>query len=217
MSTRALQIRDAILIKLRAASVAGVTSDRVFSDLKPALMSALRPAIVVDMGDEEAPVREYGKVRRAQAITLRIIEDAADPYAALDPIRIAAHARIMDQPTTYTVTSSTWAGGYLTCNDASSAGLMAGSTVQLANMQTALNAAWTVYDIPTGATSFRIAMADPTLTDGIGIATDVTLSSLIINIEEGATSRERADLDVPIGSLVTTYLVRYVTSLEDLT
>jgi hypothetical protein len=142
MSTRALQIRDSILVKLRAASVAGVTSDRVFSDLKPALLSALRPAIVVDMGDEETPERKYGKVHRGQSITVRIIEDAADPYAALDPIRIAAHALIM---------------------------------------------------------------------------ADKTLSGLCETIEEGATSRERADLDVPIGSLTTTYLARYTTTAELLT
>jgi len=216
MTTRALQIRDAILTKLRAASVAGVTSERVFSDLKPALMSTLRPAIVVDMGDEEQPVREYTKRRRAQSITVRIIEDAADPYAALDPIRIAVQALIMGQPAAYSITSSSWSGGYLTCNVASSTGLSTGSKVTLANMQTALNATWAVHDIP-GATSFRIAMADPTLTDGVGTATDTTLSSLIDSIEEGATSRERADLDVPIGSLTTTYLARYTTTAELLT
>jgi hypothetical protein len=217
MSTRALAIRDAILIKLRAASVGGVPSERIYSDLRQALHASLRPAIAVDMGDEDPPVREYSKRRRAQAITISIIEDAADPYTALDPIRIAVHARIMSQPTTYAVTSSTWSGGYLTCNVASAAGLMAGSSVALTGMQAALNATWPVYDIPTGATSFRIAMADPTLTDGVGTATDVTLSALIDSIEEGGTSRERADLDVPIGSLVTTYLVRYTTSLEALT
>ncbi len=217
MTTRSLQIRDAILTKLRATLVAGVTSERVFSDIKPALLSALRPAIVVDMGDEETPERKYGKVHRGQAITVRIIEDATDPYAALDPIRIAAHARIMSQPTVYTVTSSAWSGGYLTCNVGSAAGLMAGSKVYFANMQTALNVVWTVHDIPTGATSFRIAMSDPTLTDGIGIATDITLSSLITSIEEGATSRYRDDLDVPIGLLTTTYLARYTTTAELLT
>jgi hypothetical protein len=99
---------------------------------------------------------------------------------------------------------------------ASSAGLVAGSKVKLAAMQTALNATWSVYDIP-GTTSFRIAMADPTLTDGIGTAADVTLSSLVDSIEEGATSRERADLDVPIGSITTLYLARYTTTGELLT
>jgi hypothetical protein len=142
MTTRALAIRNAVLTKLRAASVAGVTSERVFADLRQALHSTLRPFIVVDMGDEETPVREYSKKVRAQAITVRIIEDAADPYAAIDPIRIAAHALIM---------------------------------------------------------------------------ADKTLGGLCDSIEEGATSRERTDLDVPIGSLVTTYLARYTTALEALT
>lgn len=216
MTTRALQIRDAVLTKLRAASVAGVTSERVFSDLRQALHSTLRPAIVVDMGDEEQPTREYSQRRRDISITVRIIDDAADPYAAIDPIRIAVHARLMDAPTTYSVTSSTWAGGYLTCNVASSAGLSAGSSVTLSAMQSGLNARWTIYDVP-GATSFRIAMTNPTLTDGVGVATDTTLSAIIDNIEEGGSSRDRADLDVPIGSLTTTYRVRYTTALESLT
>lgn len=72
--------------------------------------------------------------------------------------------------TAYSVTSSTWSGGYLTCNVASTTGLVKGSRVSIASMQSNLNYIWTVYDIP-GSTSFRIAMSDPTVTDGVGTAT----------------------------------------------
>ncbi len=137
MSTRALRIRDAVLTKLRAASVAGVTSERVFSDLKPALLSAMRPAIIIELGDEDAPINEFGARRRSIAVTLRILADGADPYAVIDPIRLDAHAAIM---------------------------------------------------------------------------ADKRMGGLCDSIEEGGSSRDRVDLDVPIGSLTTIYQAKYTTT-----
>jgi hypothetical protein len=127
---------------LREAQPGGVPADQVFADLRQALARALRPAIVVDMGDEEAPVREYHKRRRRLALTVRILADGADPFAVIDPIREAAHAVLM---------------------------------------------------------------------------ADKTLGGLCETVEEGGSSRDRADLDVQIGSLVTVYEAVYVTSGEALT
>lgn len=139
MTTRALAIRNAILVKLRASPVAGIPSARVYADLRQALNSALLPAIVVDLGDEPTPVREYGKRGRSVSIIVSILADGADPYTSIDPIRVAAHGLIM---------------------------------------------------------------------------LDKTLGGLCNTIEEGDTSRTRADLDRPIGSLITVYTVPYTTAGE---
>ena len=141
VSTRALQIRDYILGVLRDAGPGGVQSASVHADLMQAISAGNRPAIVVDMGNEDTPVREYGNRIRTISIGVRLLADGADPFAVIDPIREAAHAAVMD---------------------------------------------------------------------------DKTLGGLAEEIEEGASNRQRVDLDVQIGSLVTTYSVRYITSGEAL-
>ncbi len=140
MATRALSIRDAILTTLRASAVAGIPDTRIYADLRDAIHT--RPSIVVDLGDEDQPTNEYGKRRRTVALTVRILADGADPFTVIDPIRIAAHARIM---------------------------------------------------------------------------ADKTLAGKCETLEEGASSRDRADMDVSIASLTTVYTARYTTGLEALT
>jgi len=142
VATRALAIRNAVLTVLRSSAVAGVPSTRIFSDLRQAIESDQRPAIVVDMGDEDPPINEYGKKRRSIGLTVRILADGTDPFTIIDPVRLAAHARIM---------------------------------------------------------------------------ADKTLGGLCTTLEEGASSRDRADMDVQLGSLVTSYMARYTTALEALT
>lgn len=139
MATRALSIRNAVLTTLRASAVAGIPSTRIYADLRDAIHT--RPSIVVDLGDEDAPTNEYGKRRRTVALTVRILADGADPFASIDPVRLAAHARIM---------------------------------------------------------------------------ADKTLGGLCDTLEEGASSRDRADMDVSIASLTTVYTARYTTALEAL-
>ena len=140
MASRALAIRNAVLTTLRASAVAGIPSARIYADLRDAIHT--RPSIVVDMGDEDPPANKFGKRTRTLALTVRILVDGADPFAVIDPIRLAAHARIM---------------------------------------------------------------------------ADKTLGGLCETLEEGASSRERADMDVSIASLTTTYTARYTTALEALT
>jgi len=140
MATRALAIRNAVLTTLRASAVAGIPADRIYADLRDAIHT--RPSIVVDMGDEDAPAKVYSNRNRTVALTLRILAEGADPFTAIDPVRIAAHARIM---------------------------------------------------------------------------ADKTLGGLCDGIDEGASSRDRADMEVSIASLVTTYVARYSTDLEALT
>lgn len=76
------------------------------------------------------------------------------------------------------VTASSWSGGYLTCTVASTATLAKGQHVVITNMQTNLNIEWTVFDVP-NATTFRIAMSDPTVTDGVGTATLLPKTDLV--------------------------------------
>lgn len=139
MATRALSIRNAVLTTLRASAVAGIPADRIYADLRDAIHT--RPSIVVDLGDEDPPTNEYGKRRRTVALTVRILADGADPFTGIDPVRLAAHARIM---------------------------------------------------------------------------ADKTLGGLCDTLEEGASSRDRADMDVSIASLTTVYTARYTTALETL-
>ena len=139
MASRALAIRNAVLTTLRASAVAGIPADRVYADLRDAIHT--RPSIVVDMGDEDPPDNKFGKRTRTLALTVRILADGADPFTVIDPIRLAAHARIM---------------------------------------------------------------------------ADKTLGGLCETLEEGTSSRERADMDVSIASLTTVYTARYTTALEAL-
>ena len=140
MASRALSIRNAVLTKLRAAPVGGIPASRIYADLRQAIQT--RPSIVVDLGEEDQPVNEYGKRRRTVALTVSILADGADPFTTIDPIRIAAHAAIM---------------------------------------------------------------------------ADKTLGGLCETLEEGASSRDRADMDVMVGSLITVYSARYTTTAELLT
>jgi hypothetical protein len=142
MISRPLALRNALLAVLQNASPGGLGADYIYSDLRQAIARNLRPAIIIELGDEDAPIREYNHRRRSIALTLRILADGADPYAAIDPIRIDAHTAIMS---------------------------------------------------------------------------DKTLGGLCDSLEESASNRERADLDVQIGSLTTIYTARYTTAAELLT
>ena len=141
MPTRSLQIRDALVSSIRALPVAGVSSDRVFVNLRQAVSAAHRPSIVLEMGDEAAPDKNYNTRARSLEITLRIIADGADPFAVIDPIRMALHALVM---------------------------------------------------------------------------ADKTLGGVCDNIIEQDSRRERVDLDVQVGALLTTYQVTYTTTGESL-
>jgi len=142
MTTRALSIRNALIDALQDAEPASVEAEHIHTDLRQALGKSQRPAIVVEMGDEDAPEREYNTRRRAVALTVRLLADGTDPFAVIDPIREAAHAAIM---------------------------------------------------------------------------ADKTLGGICDNLEEGSTSRERADLDVPLGAVTTVYRAVYTTTGEALT
>ena len=129
-----------MLAALRASPVAGIPAARIYADLRDAIHT--RPSIVIDMADEDEPVAKFGKYERTLALTARILVDGADPFAVIDPIRIATHTRIM---------------------------------------------------------------------------ADAPLRALVESIDEGASSRARADMDVSIASLTTVYTARYTTTLEALT
>jgi hypothetical protein len=141
MATRPLQIRDALVDALKSAAVAGVPRDHIHVNLRQAVASGQRPAIVLDLGDEPEPTRQYDQRQRRVDLTLRILADGADPFAVIDPIREAAHARVMQ---------------------------------------------------------------------------DKTLGGLCETLVEGPSQRERVDLDVPIGALLTVYQVSYTTRGEAL-
>lgn len=265
MTTRALVIRDAILADLRAAAPGGVLAANIHADLRQAIAVGKRPAIVVDMGDEDAPVREYSKRLRNIGITVRILADGADPFAVIDPIREAVHASVMGGMSKDGLISggavTPAASGQVDKVDTAALTCMLASTVEhvLATVNKAItrpatnvakvnsitvnssaaiavvagtDGTTTAFSETRGAAggppilpagSIEIAQvrvtsaASAVITSGQIIAADVTLRGLADGIEEGASARQRVDLDVQIGSLVTVYQAKYTTTGEALT
>jgi hypothetical protein len=93
--TVALTIRNAAVTALRASAVAGIPSTRVYVDLADGLAKANRPALVVDMGDDQIERRDYGKQLRQLSLQLRVIADGSDAYATVEPILDAANTRVL--------------------------------------------------------------------------------------------------------------------------
>jgi len=275
MPTRALAIRNAVLDALRAAAPGGVLADRIHTDLRQALGKNQRPAIVVDMGDEDAPEADYSQRRRALALTVRLLADGSDPFTVLDPIRQAVQATIMGARQA----PGRISGGAVTPSvqadkvDVAALTAMLGSLVVSVDAATGLTVTRPETDVakinsvivtgagalavvagadgvpgepgeegeedapsafslvrgaaggppslPTGSieiAQIRLTTAAPGVIEAGAITlAGVTLRALIDRMEEGPTSRERADLDVPLGALTTVYRATYSTVGDDLT
>lgn len=95
MSTRALQIRDAIAATLKATPVGGIAATRVFVDMKQATDPDAGPFIVVELGDEPPPEETVlGYLDRTLDLRVTVIGAGADPVAVIDPAVAEIHARI---------------------------------------------------------------------------------------------------------------------------
>jgi len=99
MTTGVLAIRDSMLASIRAASLPGVASDGIFADKSDARGYQLCPLVVLDLGDELAPVSQFGKKQRVFDLIVDIVADGDDPYSVADPIREAVHAVVMADKT----------------------------------------------------------------------------------------------------------------------
>jgi len=269
MSTRALAIRNTLIEALRTAAPGGMAADHIHTDLRQALGINQRPAIVVEMGDEDAPERDYSARRRALALTVRVLADGADPFAVLEPLRAGAHAAVMGarqaagriaggavtpsaQADKVNVSALTaMVGGLVTpiaavtgltvtrpaadvakINSVIVTGLGALAVVAGADGLPGIDDAPSAFSATRGAAggppvlpagSFELAQVRLTaaaagLIDPAAIAlSGVTLRALCDSVEEGSTSRERADLDVPLGAVTTVYRAVFTTVGDNLT
>lgn len=103
MTTKALQIRDAIATLLRASTCGGVPSDRVYVDIATAIEGdpSSLPAIVVELGNESAQRGSVGQVQRMVQVTVAVVSAATKGVGAADATTNAdaplaeAHRRIV--------------------------------------------------------------------------------------------------------------------------
>jgi len=96
--TKAEQIAAAIHTALTVPAMSSVPAARVYRDLHGAIQSALLPAIAVETGDEDAPVRAViGHKDRTTEI--RVIVVAESTYSAADPALVESFLRLQADPT----------------------------------------------------------------------------------------------------------------------
>jgi len=96
MSTKSLQIRNAIIGLHTASPVAGVASTSIYTDWHWAIKPADMPAIVVEMSDEAEPQSAcIGDLNSLLQIKVSVISDGSDAAATADPIIAESYNRIM--------------------------------------------------------------------------------------------------------------------------
>lgn len=84
MTTKALQIRDAIVSLLAASTCGGVPSTRIYADISHAV-EAVFPSIAVELGDEPAPQRSsIGLMDRQVQVSVKVLSAATTGVGALD-------------------------------------------------------------------------------------------------------------------------------------
>lgn len=96
MTTKSLQIRDAIVTLLKATPVAGVAAGAVYTDWHFAIKTIDMPAISVDLGDESAPQRVLiGALDRTLQVKLSVITAGDTATTVADPVVAEAHRRLV--------------------------------------------------------------------------------------------------------------------------
>lgn len=98
MTSKAESIDAAVHAALSSPAMASVPAARVFRDLHGALQSDLLPAVAVETGDEDPPVRVViGHKERTTEV--RVIVVAQGAYSAADPAIVEAFDRLAADPT----------------------------------------------------------------------------------------------------------------------
>lgn len=100
MTTKALQIRDAVVALMTASAVAGVAAGSVYKDWPFHIKPEDVPAICVELGDEQGPVRfVIGALDRTLQLKVSIISKGAlpatDATTAADAVVAEAHRRVV--------------------------------------------------------------------------------------------------------------------------
>lgn len=98
MTSKAEQIAAAVATKLTTPTMTAVPSARVYRDLTDALAEALWPAIVVETGDEQEPVRvTIGHKMRRVDVMMTVLAEGA--FSNADAALVEAHNRLSADPT----------------------------------------------------------------------------------------------------------------------
>lgn len=98
MTSKAESITQAVVTALGTPTMTAVPTARVFRDLKDALASDQWPAIVVETGDEQEPVRVTigHKMRRVDVLVTVLAEGG---FSDADAAVVEAHNRLSADPT----------------------------------------------------------------------------------------------------------------------
>ena len=101
MSSKSLQIRDAIVGLLTDSTCGGVPAERIYTDIAHAI-EPVYPSIAVELGDEPAPQRNtILKLDRQVQVKVQVLSaattgiGATDATTAADPAIVEASRRIM--------------------------------------------------------------------------------------------------------------------------
>ncbi|MEW6314637.1 MAG: hypothetical protein AB1513_11460 [Pseudomonadota bacterium] len=96
MSSRALQIRDAVVALLTTPPLTGIGAGGVSVDPDYAFAITDLPAVAVYLGDEQAPDRSLiGALDHRLTVTVRVISGGGDAFATGDAVLVQCFNRIM--------------------------------------------------------------------------------------------------------------------------
>lgn len=98
MTSKAEQIAAAVHAALTTPAMTSVPAARVYRDLHGALQSDLLPAIAVETGDEDPPVRiVIGSKERTTEVRITVL--ALTSFATADAAVVESYNRIAAEPT----------------------------------------------------------------------------------------------------------------------
>lgn len=99
MSSKALQIRDKVILLLTTPALTGIGSGGISVDPDYAFESRDLPAVAVYLGDEDPPQRVMiGSMDRRVMLKVKIISKGDDAFASADALMVLVHNRIMTDP-----------------------------------------------------------------------------------------------------------------------
>lgn len=99
MSSKALQIRDALIALLTTPPLTGIGTGGVSVDPDYAFEARDLPAVAVYLGDETIDRSLISADGRTLNVTVRIISKGSDAFANGDAVMVEAHNRIVSDPT----------------------------------------------------------------------------------------------------------------------
>lgn len=95
MSSKALQIRDAVVALLTTPALTGIGSGGISADPDYAFESGDLPAVAVYLGDEQTVNRNtIGQMMRQLELNVRVISKGDDSFSGADALMVEAYSRI---------------------------------------------------------------------------------------------------------------------------